>query len=224
MHSDSGKPSAIFSQSFYRSWIIQIDTNVRTVAALLLRNNAPDKGRRERDKRLNMTDLDFTAVLRKTESGVNAIKIRDRALTPRLRMLLILVDGAKTVAELSKSTTSPDEARLLLGELLSAGFVQELDLPKPVAKPMPAPVPVKAVNPVPDEGLKAAIRRATHLLEDTLGPNAESLCLQIERCTNAAQFNAKVIEIARIVAAMRSEKKAAEFLLAALPSTPATQP
>lgn len=186
------------------------------------RDDAPEKGRRQRDKRLNMTDLDFTAVLRKTESGVDAIKIRDRALTPRLRMLLILVDGAKTVAELSKSTTNPDEARLLLGELLSAGFVQELDLPKPVAKPVPAPV--KAVSPVPDEGLKAAIRRATHLLEDTLGPNAESLCLQIERCTNAAQFNAKVIEIARIVAAMRSEKKAAEFLLAALPSTPATQP
>ncbi|MDP2370145.1 hypothetical protein [Rhodoferax sp.] len=158
-----------------------------------------------------MTDLDPNSVLRKTEVGVNAIKLRDRALTPKSRMLLIVVDGGKSVAELIKPMPNPDEARQILGELLTAGFVQALDLPKPA----PAPAPLKTAPVGPDDTLKPMIRRATRLLEDTLGPDAESLCLQIERCTSHAQLTAKIIEISRIVAAMRSEKKGAEFLLAA---------
>ena len=160
-----------------------------------------------------MTDLDPTAVLRKTESGANAIKQRDRALTPRLRMLLIVVNGSKTVAELLKGMPNPDETRQMLGELLSAGFVELLDLPRPAQAA--APSPSKAAPGVRDDDLKAIARRATRLLDDLLGPDSESLCLQIERCTSAAQLNAKLIEISRIVAAMRSEKKGAEFLLAA---------
>lgn len=159
-----------------------------------------------------MTDLDSNSVLRKTEAGVNAIKLRDRALTPKSRMLLIVVDGSKSVAELLKPMANPDEARQLLGELLAAGFVEALDLPKPAM----TPAPLKAAPAgAPDDTLKPMIRRASRLLEDLLGPDAEALCLQIERCTSQSQFNAKIIEISRIVAAMRSEKKGAEFLLAA---------
>lgn len=160
-----------------------------------------------------MTDLDSNSVLRKTEAGVSAIKLRDRALTPRSRMLLIVVDGSKSVAELIKPMPDPDEARQLLADLLGAGFVEALDLPKPA--PAPAAAPLKAAPAGPDDTLKPMIRRAARLLEDLLGPDAESLCLQIERCTSHSQFTAKIIEISRIVAAMRSEKKGAEFLLAA---------
>lgn len=176
-------------------------------------DNSPDKSPLKTDKRIDMTDLDVTAVLRKTEAGVSAIKLRDRALTPKLRMLLITVNGVKTVAELSASMPTPDEALQLLGELLSAGFVHELAQTQPAT----APVDAKTNSMAPNEVLKTAIRRATRLLVDTLGPDAESLCLQIERCTSAAQFNTKISEIARIVGAMRSEKKAAEFLLVTIP-------
>jgi hypothetical protein len=160
-----------------------------------------------------MTDLDTHSVLRKTEAGVNAIKLRDRSLTPKARMLLIVVDGHKSVGELTKAMPSPDEARQQLGELLSAGFVEMLDLPKPVAPAAASPAKASA-SPAADD-LTPMIRRATHLLEDMLGPDSEALCLQIERCTSHAQFTAKIIEISRIVAAMRTEKKGAEFLLAA---------
>lgn len=160
-----------------------------------------------------MTDLDPNSVLRKTEVGVSAIKLRDRALTPKSRMLLIVVDGQKSVSDLTKAMPSPDEARQQLGELLSAGFVELLDLPKPV--PATAPSPIKSSPAGADDELKPMIRRAARLLEDLLGPDAETLCLQIERCTSHSQFTAKIIEISRIVAAMRSEKKGAEFLLAA---------
>ncbi len=161
-----------------------------------------------------MIDLDLANVLRKTAAGVDAIKLRDRPLTPKMRMLLIMVDGAKTGAELLKSVPNADEARQLLAELVSGGYAEQILAPKPVAPP-PAAAPPKPASPAADDTLKVSIRRATRLLEDLLGPDAVNLCLQLERCTSHAQFTAKVTELSRIVAAMRSERKAAEFLLAA---------
>lgn len=161
-----------------------------------------------------MNDLDLESVLRKTVAGIEAIKIRDRALTPKTRMLLIMVDGVKTGAELLKAVPNGDDARQLLAELVSGGYAEQIQVaPKPVAPAVAATT--KPAIPAADDTLKASIRRAVRLLEDALGPNAVDLCLQLERCTSHAQFTAKVTELSRIVAAMRSERKAAEFLLAA---------
>ena len=164
-----------------------------------------------------MTDVDLNSVLRKTEAGLNAIKLRDRALTPKSRMLLIVVDGVKPVAELLKPLPNPDEARQLLGELLSAGFVMALELPKPI--PLPAATPLKAAPAGADDNLKLMIRRATRLLDTMLGPDSEPLSLQIERCKTIEQFNTKVLEVSRIVGAMRNERRGADFLVAATSET-----
>lgn len=158
-----------------------------------------------------MNDLDLDTVLRKTPAGTEAIKTRDRALTPKMRMLLIMVDGSKTGAELLKAIASADDALQLLNELVVGGYAEKTAITKPTVVPVAAQPPSAA----PDETLKISIRRATRLLEDMLGPNAVDLCLQLERCTSHAQLTAKITELARIVAAMRSERKAAEFLLAA---------
>lgn len=157
-----------------------------------------------------MADLELKSVLRKSESGVNAIKLRDRALTPKQRMLLIVVDGTKTVEELVKPMPDPDEARQLLAELLAAGYVCEPDLPSPVSS---APAVVARVSST--ASLQAAIQRTTRLLENLLGPTCEPLCLQLEKCKNIDEFTTKVQELRRIVASMRSEKKADEFISAA---------
>jgi hypothetical protein len=169
-----------------------------------------------------MTDLALTYLLRKTESGVNAIKVRDRAMGQKHRMLLILVDGAKPVGALVKSLPNPDEARQVLGELLDSGYVEIVNAPPPppVQAPSPAPVPSAAAEKVSgaltEAALPDAIRRATRLLENLLGPGSEPLCLQLEKCKSIDQFTARILEIRRVVAGMRSETKAAEFVAAAL--------
>lgn len=164
-----------------------------------------------------MSELQASTVLRKTEAGINGIKQRDPRLSPKLRMSLILVDGTKSVAELLKSLPNPEEVMQMLTQLLGVGFVSIVDAPQAAPKPALTPTqPAKAKDNEPDAAdLTAAMRRATHLLDVMLGPDSEVLCLQIERCTSSVQLNVKIIEISRIVAAMRSEKKAAEFLLAA---------
>lgn len=163
---------------------------------------------------MDMADLEVNAVLRKTESGLSAIKLRDRALTPRQRMLLIMVDASKTVADLSNPMPDPAQARQALAELLSAGLVAPADVPKAVVKAAPALVPVAIEAPA--VSLKAAIQRATRLLENLLGPTCEPLSLQLEKCQSLDQFTRKVQDFRRIVASMRSEKKADEFVSAAL--------
>jgi hypothetical protein len=167
-----------------------------------------------------MTDLALTYLLRKTESGANAIKVRDRAMGHKHRMLLILVDGAKPVGALVKSLTNPDEARQVLGELLDSGYVEIVNAPPPPPAQAPAPVPVapaeKVSGALTEAALPDAIRRATRLLENLLGPGSEPLCLQLEKCKSIDQFTARILEIRRVVAGMRSETKAAEFVAAAL--------
>jgi hypothetical protein len=167
-----------------------------------------------------MTDLALTYLLRKTESGVNAIKVRDRAMGQKHRMLLILVDGAKPVGALVKSLTNPDEARQVLGELLDSGYIEIVNAPPPPSAQAPAPVPAAAAEKVSgaltEAALPDAIRRATRLLENLLGPGSEPLCLQLEKCKSIDQFTARILEIRRVVAGMRSETKAAEFVAAAL--------
>ncbi|MGA8391010.1 MAG: hypothetical protein WB775_02655 [Burkholderiaceae bacterium] len=167
-----------------------------------------------------MTDLALTYLLRKTESGVNAIKVRDRAMGQKHRMLLILVDGAKPVGALVKSLANPDEARQVLGELLDSGYVEIVNAPPPPPPQAPASAPAAAAVQVSgalsEAALPESIRRATRLLENLLGPGSEPLCLQLEKCKSIDQFTARILEIRRVVAGMRSETKAAEFVAAAL--------
>jgi len=174
----------------------------------------PGQSKLGSDKKMDMADLELNAVLRKTESGLGVIKLRDRALTPRQRMLLIMVDGVKTVGELSNPMPDPAQARQALAELLHTGYVSPVDLPKPVVKVRPEHK--RSATEAPAESLKTAVQRTTRLLENMLGPTCEPLCLQLEKCTSFEQFTRKVQDFRRIVASMRSEKKADEFVSAAL--------
>lgn len=162
-----------------------------------------------------------------------AIKVRDATLSPKSRMMLIMVDGKKPVAELQKLRPDPQEVTQILGELMDLGYAT---ITNPVAAPAPvpatvaaAPVPVAmrgtesapaatmAVNLISDAtSLKLAIRRATRFLEDSLGPPSQGMCIQLEKCTNGSEFTAKVLEIRRAVAAVKSEKKADEFVTVAM--------
>ena len=44
---------------------------------------------------------DLNVILKKTEKGIEALKVRDPSLPQKSRVLLILIDGKKTLAELS---------------------------------------------------------------------------------------------------------------------------
>jgi hypothetical protein len=86
-----------------------------------------------------------------------------------------------------------------------------------IATPPPAVTTAMSVGLISDAtSLKLAIRRATRFLEDTLGPTSQGMCIQLEKCVSSSEFTAKVLEIRRAVASVKSEKKADEFVTIAM--------
>jgi hypothetical protein len=156
-------------------------------------------------------------VLKKTDQGIEAIKHRDRALPPRERTTLILVDGSKRLQDLAQACGSLDEALRIGQALVDLGLASVVS--GAVAPPSPTHAttgntPATAAPPVQD--LRISARRATKVLEDLLGPACEPLALQLEKCKSVAELEAKIQELRPVVASMRSEKKAEEFVAAAL--------
>jgi hypothetical protein len=156
-----------------------------------------------------------TTVVRKTEAGVTAIKTRDKALSPRQRTVLITADGIKTVQALAQACTNLEEALQICSELDDLGFVERVPQVAPIVatrapEVRPSAAPARPVDILPN------IRRATRALENLLGPGCEPLALQLEKCKTQEELVAKVQDLRRIVASMRSEKKAEEFVAAAL--------
>lgn len=158
-------------------------------------------------------------VLKKTDQGIEAIKHRDRALAPRERTTLILVDGSKRLQDLAQACGSLDEALRIGQALVDLGLASVVSggaaAPSPTAAAA-GDAPAAAAAAAQPQDLRSSTRRATKALEDLLGPACEPLALQLEKCKSMAELQAKILELRAVVASMRSEKKAEEFVAAAL--------
>lgn len=165
--------------------------------------------------------MDFdnlNAIYKKTDKGVEALKIRDASLPQKSRVLLILIDGKKTLSELTPLLTIGSDSHLRINELLDAGFIMEaIQHPTHLVTPQNAINQNSTVNPAdktadPAKDLQTAIRSATKMLSDMLGPNSDVLCMQLEKCKTKDEYNAKVLEFRKIVGTMRTQKHGDEFV------------
>ena len=65
-------------------------------------------------------------VYRKTERGVAEVKERQLKLNPRVRTMLILVDGAMREGELKEGAASVGAPEDFLEQLLDAGLIERI--------------------------------------------------------------------------------------------------
>jgi hypothetical protein len=162
----------------------------------------------------------LNSILKKTEKGFNALKVRDPLLTQKSRVLLILIDGKKTIGELAPLLTAGSDTHEKFNELLQAGFVAEVlqqeGLPPQLDISNTGIAVQKAAVANSKPNLQIAIRNATHMLTDILGPNSDVLSMQLEKCKNKDEFNVKILEFRKIVSAMRTEKHGDEFVKATI--------
>jgi len=157
------------------------------------------------------------SVYRKSPQGADALARRDPSLTPRLRSLLIMVDGKRSVDELVRLAPTGAETEPLLSQLHALGMLEAVR-PSAPAEPAPAraaaageqeagaPPPVRTV-PLP-EAQRAAVRRLT----DLLGPEAESLCLRIEAARTAQDLQAMLQRAETLVRSARGAEAASAFM------------
>lgn len=132
--------------------------------------------------------MDKNTLFVKTDQGREALTSRPPGLGPRLRSLLIMVDGKRPVAELDKLSGGEGSAAPLLEQLAAAGWVEPVQLAATAVPAAPAP----ASSPVQAEAVEAAAvaplpfsearRMMVRFLNDQLGPMGEPLAMRVEAC------------------------------------------
>ena len=158
--------------------------------------------------------LEKTRTYHKSALGAQAIATRSAALTPKLRSLLILIDGKRGYDELGKLGAMLGDVEQLLVQLADQGFIEPVEgsaapAASPSAGAAPAAAPTPAFPPVP---LAAAQRHAVRRLNDLLGPTAEELCMRIESTRNAHDFLVALHRAEAVLRQFGGEKMAAEFV------------
>ena len=117
--------------------------------------------------------MNLQAVLQKTETGVAEIKTHGQGLEPRLRTLLIVVNGKTTGADLVRQFERVGNVQPMLERLIADGFVREA--------PVTASLDFKEVR-----------LQLSHALTDAMGPAGDAIALQLEGCKSIDALRAFV--------------------------------
>ena len=159
---------------------------------------------------------DKQVIYRKTQKGAEAIANRHSGLAPRLRSLLITVDGKRTHGELATMAAAlGDPGRL--SELEAEGLVEpavaeEKTMPAALEPAGSPQQPAASAAPQRAANLAQAQRFSSHLLERLLGPMAEPLCIKIEGARDLADFVALIKRAREIVREIKGSAEAERFV------------
>lgn len=157
--------------------------------------------------------MDKNTLLVKTDKGRDAMARRAPELGPRLRSMLILVDGKRNVAELDKLGAGLGGGAALLEQLLEHGWIaphdpngQPFQSTAPLADSPPAPVAAPALSTASSSTAAAAPaatvsptlpfldarRLVVRFINDVAGPMGELTAIRVESCKTAAELQAQL--------------------------------
>ncbi|MES2977660.1 MAG: hypothetical protein V4731_04495 [Pseudomonadota bacterium] len=168
-------------------------------------------------------------IYRKTAKGLDAMANRQSGLAPRLRSLLLLVDGKRTKAELlvvAEALGGPEQlARIeeegLIEPLVAQASAAQAPSPRPLASATASvPAPVAAMPRA--ASMAEAQRFTSRLLEDTIGPAAEALCIRLEKARDLTEFIAAVRRAREVVREIKGSAHAEKFIAQIEAQMPAT--
>ncbi len=173
--------------------------------------------------------MDGTLVFTKTPHGIAEISLRSAQLPMATRRVLIMVDGKRTVEDLS-IVVKPGEIEGVIAKLESSGLIQPVTLHGPLDVPtingrdtesgqnsaLNAPSTTGASegrdpSPITLEEVK---RRAVRGLHDLLGPESDTLAIRIENCRTIEEFRYRVREAERVISIALGPAAAQEYLKA----------
>lgn len=142
-----------------------------------------------------------TAIFDKTDKGREEIATRSHHLAPRLRTLLVLIDGKQGIDGLLKKVAGLGLDEHNIAELLEAGFIQELAQAGTEQAAAPAPVPTTNNGAEPDssavpilpEGenqFEAIYHFYNETIKNTIGLRGYGLQLKVEKASSIEDFRA----------------------------------
>jgi hypothetical protein len=169
--------------------------------------------------------MDGTLIYAKTPKGVAEVGARGAQLSMVARRVLIMMDGKRTVDDLSVYVRA-GEIGAIITQLESEGLAEKAGegaattvAPPAIDEPAPPQAPT-AAPPAPEERdlgpitLEEVKRRAVRELNDRLGPEADVIAMRIEACRNIDEFRERVRDAERYVAAALGAAAAQDYLRA----------
>ena len=143
--------------------------------------------------------LDENLVFHKTGLGAREVAAAAQGLSAKLRRALILVDGAKTLAEIAP-LFRPGEIDAIVVELQARGLVTLADgMLAPVVRGTADGATEAAAGAIPEKHFEEVRRRAMREISDRLGPNGDTLALRIERCRTPEELRVALREAEKIL-------------------------
>lgn len=107
-------------------------------------------------------------VFKKTPKGLEEIQHRQGGLSPRVRRLLILIDGQRSVDDL-RSVVTMDDLTHVLGELEEEGYIEVGGVQQEDGDVADGPLPpVTGFRPLPENINAKELDRARHFMINTL--------------------------------------------------------
>ena len=150
---------------------------------------------------------------RKSAKGQTEIETRVHRLAPRLRTVLILIDGRRSDNELAKLI--PGDAVESFQSLLREGFIEVLSVveERSTQRPPPPPDPTQpgALAQLNPRALERHRRDAVRALMDQVGPMAEAVAMRIEKCREWSELIPALHLAQQIIANTRGNDAAAEY-------------
>jgi hypothetical protein len=157
-------------------------------------------------------------IFRKTEKGSEEIVSRKYKLAPKLRTILILMDGktsVDTLAEVTRHMGLPDD---YLAYMEKEGFISALDADSPYtsapgtpgeagAGSVAASGPAASQNPV--TRFRQAQRFMNNTVVDAIGVRSFFFTLKLERCSTTNELAELLGEYTRLIAKGDGEDMAA---------------
>ncbi len=158
-------------------------------------------------------------IFAKTRKGQEEIATKAGGLTPRVRRVLIFVDGKRSVDEL-RGMLQSDDLQHTLGMLEEAGYIEVSGLADDAGKRLPPPAqlaPVAAFSELPAIPDPVRLQQARNFMTNTLNAFAgtlghTSLLDRIERATGHAELRALHDEWYHAIVMSRDGKREAEEL------------
>ncbi|MBI5720057.1 MAG: hypothetical protein HZC37_20475 [Burkholderiales bacterium] len=148
-------------------------------------------------------------IYRKTAKGLAEIETRVYKLSPRLRSVLIMIDGKRSDAELLQMLPQAAE---VLAALVQDDFIAEFARTS-AATPAPAPAePERTVIRGPQPSFEAMRRDLLRAFNDRLGPAGEGMALRLEKARNETEFRALLPAAVQLVSTLQGRDAADAFM------------
>lgn len=168
-------------------------------------------------------------IYRKTARGLAEVETRVYKLSPRLRSVLIMIDGKRSDTEILQMLPQAADA---LAALVQEDFIAEFTRtafvpggaagglaaapaaapPAPVAAPAAAEAPERTIIRGPQPTFEAMRRDLLGAFNERLGPAGEGMAVRLARARNETEFRALLPAAVQLISTLQGRDAAEAFM------------